>query len=65
MPELYTVKEAADILNINYRTMLKLIDNNTIHSLRIGREHRIPAHILDRFIHSADKRNVTYSTDRR
>ena len=61
MKNLFSIKETAKELNLNYRTVLRLIDAGVIHSIRIGRTHRISKSEIDRFIHSADKKSVTYN----
>ena len=60
MKNLLSVREAAEVLNLNYRTVLRLIDAGIIHSIRIGRTHRISQLEIEKFVHSADKKSVTY-----
>ncbi len=57
---LFTVAEAADILSLHYRTVLKLINNGFIHCIHIGRKLLVSEAELTRFINSADKESVIY-----
>lgn len=60
MKNLYTVKQTADLLQLNYRTVLRLIDAGFINSIRIGRTHRISQQEIDKFINSAKEESVIY-----
>jgi excisionase family DNA binding protein len=50
LPILYTVEEVADILNIGRSTVFKLMKQNRIESIRLGRSRRIPLDAIQGFI---------------
>jgi len=50
LPILYTAEEAADILNIGRSTVFKLMKQNRIESIRLGRTRRIPLDALQDFV---------------
>ena len=50
----YTVKETAEILKVEYHTVLKLINNGFLPSIRVNRTHRISEETLKNFISAAD-----------
>ena len=52
--EVYTVKEAAAILKVEYHTVLKLINNGFLPSIRVNGTHRISEKALQDFISAAD-----------
>ena len=52
--EVYTVKEVAAILKVEYHTVLKLINNGFLPSIRVTRTHRISEKALQDFISAAD-----------
>lgn len=52
--EVYTVKEVAAILKVEYHTILKLINNGFLPSIRVNRTHRISEKALQDFISAAD-----------
>lgn len=52
--EVYTVKEVAAILKVEYHTVLKLINNGFLPSIRVNRTHRISEKALQDFISTAD-----------
>ena len=54
MNKLYTVKEVASILGVEYHTALSLINQGFIPSIRINRSHRISENNLNTFISAAD-----------
>lgn len=58
--QLYTIAEAAEMLSLNYRTVLKLIGKGFIHSARVGRKHLISRTEINRFAESARKQSVIY-----
>ncbi|MCK9573828.1 MAG: helix-turn-helix domain-containing protein [Candidatus Omnitrophica bacterium] len=39
--EIYTLKEAEDILKLSRSTILRLIKKNKLKTVKIGRQHRI------------------------
>lgn len=41
-PDIVNVEQMTEMLNIGRNTAYKLLDNNEIKSIRIGRTHRIP-----------------------
>ena len=50
LPILYTAEEVADILNIGRSTVFKLMKQNRIESIRLGRTRRIPLDALQDFV---------------
>ena len=58
--QLYTVAEAAEMLSLHYKTVLKLINGGFIHSSRIGRKHLISRREIDKFVNAADKHSIIY-----
>ena len=58
MDKLLSVKD--EILQLNYRTVLHLINADFIHSIRIGRTHRIAESELEKFMSSAEKESIIY-----
>ena len=60
MDKLLTVKECSSILNLDYRTVLNLINSGFINSIRIGRTHRVSPKELEKFMNSADKESIIY-----
>lgn len=45
-----TMQEAKDMLRVSYRTIHRLVSNNTIPSVKVGRVIRIPQSGLEKFI---------------
>ncbi|WP_425339325.1 helix-turn-helix domain-containing protein [Paenibacillus maysiensis] len=45
-----TMQEAKDLLRVSYRTIHRLVSNNTILSMKVGRVIRIPQSGLEKFI---------------
>ncbi|WP_405083232.1 helix-turn-helix domain-containing protein [Paenibacillus chitinolyticus] len=45
-----TMQEAKDLLRVSYRTIHRLVSNNTIPSVKVGRIIRIPQSGLKKFI---------------
>ena len=60
MKQLLTIKECSSILNLNDRTVLKLINNGFINSIRIGRTHRVNPKELEKFMNSANEDSIIY-----
>lgn len=50
MKELYTVKEATDLLKVTRRTLYTYINEGKLEAFKIGKEWRIPKEALERFI---------------
>jgi excisionase family DNA binding protein len=50
IPILYTAEEVADILNIGRSTVFKLMKQNRLESIRLGRSRRIPLDAIQGFI---------------
>ncbi|WP_407672348.1 helix-turn-helix domain-containing protein [Paenibacillus sinensis] len=44
-----TMQEAKDLLRVSYRTLHRLVSNNTIQSVKVGRVIRIPQSALRKF----------------
>ncbi|WP_256719554.1 helix-turn-helix domain-containing protein [Paenibacillus odorifer] len=44
------MQEAKDLLRVSYRTIHRLVSNNTIPSVKVGRVIRIPQSGLKKFI---------------
>lgn len=53
--KVYTVRQVAEILQLEYHTVLKLINNGFLPSIRVNRTHRISEESLKKFISAADK----------
>lgn len=49
---LFSIKELASVMNVGELTVRKLIKNGTLHSVRIGKLHRVPAIEYRRYIGS-------------
>ena len=49
-PKVYTVEEVAELLKVNPRTVYKMVDQREIHSVRAGRQIRIPQEALDAYL---------------
>lgn len=47
---MYTIEELAELLRLSYRGVLKLIKENRIHAVKIGREWRILKDEYDRIM---------------
>ncbi|MEZ2733752.1 helix-turn-helix domain-containing protein [Aneurinibacillus aneurinilyticus] len=45
-----TMQETKDLLRVSYRTIHRLVSNNTIPSVKVGRVIRIPQSALKKFI---------------
>ena len=58
--QLYTIRETAAMLSLNYRTVLRLIGYGYINSIRIGRKHLVSRAEIDRFTNSANKQSIIY-----
>ena len=41
--EFFTIEEVAQILNVNYNTVWKLVRKGAFPAVRVGRTYRIPA----------------------
>jgi len=50
LPILYTAEEVADILNIGRSTVFKLMKQNRLESIRLGRSRRVPLDALQNLI---------------
>lgn len=50
MEQLLTMQEAKDLLRVSYRTLHRLVSNNTIPSVKVGRVIRIPQSGLRNFM---------------
>lgn len=50
MEQMLTMQEAKDLLRVSYRTIHRLVSNNTIPSVKVGRVIRIPQSGLKKFI---------------
>lgn len=48
--EVYSVKETADILKTSCQQIRKMIQNEELFAVRVGREWRIPAESLKEFL---------------
>lgn len=60
MKKMYTISEVAEITSLGYRTVLKLIQSDFIHSVTIGRKHLISEKQLEAFVDSAEKTSIIY-----
>ena len=49
-PKVWTVEEVAELLKVNPRTVYKMVDQREIHSVRAGRQIRIPQEALDAYL---------------
>ena len=58
--QLYTIRETAAMLSLNYRTVLRLIGYGYINSIRIGRKHLVSRAEIDRFANSGNKHSTIY-----
>lgn len=50
MEQMLTMQEAKELLRVSYRTIHRLVSNNTIPSVKVGRVIRIPQSGLKKFI---------------
>ncbi len=48
--KVYTVEEVAVLLKVNPRTIYKMVDRDEIHSVRAGRQIRIPQDAIDAYL---------------
>lgn len=55
--DVITVKELATILRIGINNAYALVRNGTIHSIRVGRQYRIPASAVDEYL--SDKQDIS------
>jgi excisionase family DNA binding protein len=51
--EVYSVKEAADILKTSRQQIRRMIQNEELCAVKVGREWRIPSEHLREWIHDA------------
>lgn len=50
MMEYYTTVQAAELLGLHRNTILKHIDRGEMPAVKVGRNYRIPAEWLDRYM---------------
>lgn len=50
LPMLFTVEQVAQILGIGRSTVFKLIKQNQIESIRLGRSRRIPVDAMQSYV---------------
>ena len=50
LPMLFTAEEVADILHIGRSTVFKLMKQNQLESIRLGRSRRVPIDALQNFV---------------
>lgn len=50
----YTVAQVAELMQLNTKQVYALIHAGRLTAVPCGRHYRIPAHALDRLLHSAD-----------
>ena len=50
-----TINQAAEILNVNYRTVRDLIHTNKMRAIKIGRVYRISRAHLNQFIAKCER----------
>lgn len=48
--DVITVKELATLLRIGVNNAYSLVRNGTIHSVRVGRQYRIPKYAVDAYL---------------
>src|SRR3972149_2471530 len=48
-PKVYTVEECARIFRLSAEAVRNLIRKGEISAIRIGKQYRIPQHVIDRF----------------
>jgi len=51
----YSVNEVAKILNISYRTLMRLIKAGSIKAIRIGTQYRVTKQELDKVLEEGSK----------
>jgi excisionase family DNA binding protein len=50
LPMLFTAEEVADILHIGRSTVFKLMKQNQLESIRLGRSRRVPIDALQNYV---------------
>ena len=53
MPKFYSVRQAAEILNVSYLTVFRKITEKSFPSIRIGRKILVPAAFIDGLVAQA------------
>ena len=54
-PDVLDVKQVSRILNVSTKTVYKLIQDNTLSSLKVGREFRVPKIFLLKYIKISER----------
>ena len=49
-PQVYTVLEAAEMLKVDRLTIIRMISDDSMRAVKVGRQWRIPAWEIDRLI---------------
>lgn len=48
--EVYSIEEAAKLLKVSHKTIVRMIERGEIRTNKVGRQHRIPRSELEKFL---------------
>lgn len=54
-PDILNVRQASDILSVSTKTVYKHLNDGSLHSIKVGREFRIPKIYVIDFLCNKDK----------